>query len=344
MIIDKDSNLSKNFKISEFSCPAVIDGKIRNDLDRHVIINMDLVNKLQQLRDFYKKPIKITAYRSPEYNAIVPGASKNSYHIKGKAADFHIDGVPMIDLYNKCISIGFSGVGIYDTWVHADVGDTIRRWDNRSHCSAYEKIGLTHITWINPLSIMAKASFAKTGKECAEDYPNFINGQYFWWNDGFYTIGWQFSEGEPTHDNFLSYDEEYAGLFPRKRGTFIVYKDGNVEVKNISNSKLKDIRDNIFFCLQGFNLFPLDLEAEGYTSCDSLTRMCRRHGIGFNPNKGICIVARPLTSATRLVKTMQNLGCTMAIGLDSGKTANEKMNGNNIHVNNEYLSNILYWR
>jgi len=348
MVIDGNPKLSNDFWLSEFSCPAVINGEVRNDLDRHVLFDMKLINLIQKVRDFYERPIlSITGYRSIEYNSLIPGADPNSYHIRGKAVDFHIYGVPMIDLYNKCIKLGFTGVGIYDTWIHADVGDTIRRWDNRTHTSKYEKIGLTHITWVEPLELKAKASFTRTGKQCSSEYSNFINGQYYWWkpaDDKIYTIGWQFSEGQPTHDNFMQDDYEYVGLYPRKRGTFIVYKDGTAEVKNMANSEMKKIRDSIRFCVQGFNLFPLDLQAEGYTNISSLTRICNRVAIMFHKEKGVGIVYRPFTSAKRMQQTAINLGCEFGIVLDSGRTANVKMNGKRIHVNNELLSNIIYWR
>ncbi|MFZ7134357.1 MAG: D-Ala-D-Ala carboxypeptidase family metallohydrolase [Eubacteriales bacterium] len=56
--------LTKNFNEKEFACPCC--GK--------TVINMDIVNKLQKLRDFIGFPIVITSgYRCDKYNKSIGG-------------------------------------------------------------------------------------------------------------------------------------------------------------------------------------------------------------------------------------------------------------------------------
>jgi len=56
-------------------------------------------NVLEEIRDLIGKPIRITSgYRSPLVNKGIGGA-KNSQHVQGMAADFHVDDMSIEDLY-----------------------------------------------------------------------------------------------------------------------------------------------------------------------------------------------------------------------------------------------------
>ena len=82
---DGDKQLSKNFKVREFYC---------HDGSDKVLIDTELVEILQSIRDAFGKPITInSAYRNVTYNKKIGGA-KNSQHVYGKAADIRVDGVP----------------------------------------------------------------------------------------------------------------------------------------------------------------------------------------------------------------------------------------------------------
>jgi uncharacterized protein YcbK (DUF882 family) len=112
----KDIQLSKNFKLSEFTC---------NDGSGKVLYNPDLINKLQLLRDKLGKPIQIvSAYRTPEYNALVGGAPK-SQHMEGTAADIKVKGMTPLDVAKAAESVGFTGIGVYthdrNYFCHVDV-------------------------------------------------------------------------------------------------------------------------------------------------------------------------------------------------------------------------------
>jgi uncharacterized protein YcbK (DUF882 family) len=119
--------LSKNFKLSEFTCKCGC-GTVK--------IDMDLVRLLQVLRDIINKPINVAiGYRCPAFNASIPTASKNSQHMLGKAADIKVTGILPEELSYLAKKVGFTGVGVYDTWVHVDVRDvnvgSIVTWDYR---------------------------------------------------------------------------------------------------------------------------------------------------------------------------------------------------------------------
>ncbi|HHF6065433.1 TPA: DUF882 domain-containing protein [Haemophilus influenzae] len=75
----------------------------------------------------------ICGYRSAATNAMrhrqSRGVAKNSYHIKGKAIDFRIAGVPLIKVKSSVESLRNGGVGYYPTsnFIHVDTGP-VRTW------------------------------------------------------------------------------------------------------------------------------------------------------------------------------------------------------------------------
>lgn len=82
---DGETQLSKNFKVREFYC---------HDGSDKILIDTELVEILQSIRDAFGKPITInSAYRNATYNKKIGGA-KNSQHVYGKAADIRVNGVP----------------------------------------------------------------------------------------------------------------------------------------------------------------------------------------------------------------------------------------------------------
>lgn len=125
--------LSKNFKLSEFESH---DGAKTPD---NILINLkELVKNIQIIRD-HAGAIKINSgYRSPEHNKS-EGGVVNSQHVYGKAGDLKPLNITVKQLYNliiELISKGLiynGGVGIYDTFVHYDIGIKGRRWDYRKN-------------------------------------------------------------------------------------------------------------------------------------------------------------------------------------------------------------------
>ncbi len=105
--------ISKNFNRSEFAC------KCGCGFDN---ISFVLVNSLQALRDFFARPVRVTSgCRCVEHNAAVGGGEK-SQHLHGLAADIKVDGMTAQEVYDWFERRGWlGGLGIYESWVHADV-------------------------------------------------------------------------------------------------------------------------------------------------------------------------------------------------------------------------------
>lgn len=192
-----------------------------------------------------------------------------------------------------------------------------------------------HIAEVRP-SVLRAGLISGTGVKIAKTFRNFINSNFF---SGKTTIGWLISEGR-----ILSRRDEYKTWHGNPKGTLIIYKDGRVEVGLKYDSDIAPITDSIQFCCQGFNLFPLDIQKEGFDPSE-VGRTCNSVSIGYNKATGKVIIAvRQGTNAGRAVKTMEALGCSRsAIRLDSGGSANLWVDGKAIFKTDRVLTNIIYW-
>ena len=121
--------ITDNFNTSEFECN---DGSKMPD---KVLVNIkELAKYLQVIRNIVCVPITInSAYRSILHNKAVGGA-KNSYHVKGMAADITIEGLTpkkvhtlLLDLIKEG-KISEGGLGLYNSFVHYDFRGTKARW------------------------------------------------------------------------------------------------------------------------------------------------------------------------------------------------------------------------
>ena len=109
-----DVQLTENFNLREFMCSHC----------GSVIIDPELVRRLQKMRDELGEPIRInSAYRCPDYNRQIGGAS-NSQHTTGRAAD--LAGTHLAELAEKYFFDG--GIGLYTNHIHVDTGPR-RRWE-----------------------------------------------------------------------------------------------------------------------------------------------------------------------------------------------------------------------
>lgn len=112
-----------HFQKSEMTCKC---GCGLNNTD------LRLMQILEQIRShFGNKPVIITSgCRCPQHNAAVGGV-QGSWHTKGKAADFYIQGVSTRDLLNYCQSLVNQGILRYtytnsqgmNGVVHIDIGN-----------------------------------------------------------------------------------------------------------------------------------------------------------------------------------------------------------------------------
>lgn len=118
--------LATNFRAREFDCHG-------SGCCTQTLIDEKLVSILQNIRDHFQKPVIVTAYRCPTYNAKVANAASRSYHMYGQAADIHIDGVAPAEIAKYAESIGVLGIGLYETdkdgyFVHVDTRTSKSFW------------------------------------------------------------------------------------------------------------------------------------------------------------------------------------------------------------------------
>lgn len=107
------TELEENFKAYEFSCKG-------KGCCSKTLIDEKLVGFLQKIRDNFGVPVKInSAYRCASHNKAV-GGSKNSFHLKGQAADISVQGAAPIKVAQFAEKIGIKGIGLYDNFVHID--------------------------------------------------------------------------------------------------------------------------------------------------------------------------------------------------------------------------------
>jgi uncharacterized protein YcbK (DUF882 family) len=91
-----------------------------------------LIDALERLRQRAGVPIVIHAgYRCPAHNQAVGGVP-NSEHTRGLAADIHISGLSLQQMYDVASEVpefDQGGIGAYDTnFLHVDVRDHRARW------------------------------------------------------------------------------------------------------------------------------------------------------------------------------------------------------------------------
>lgn len=114
--------ISKNFRVREFAC---------QDGSDKILIDSNLVEVLQKIRDHFGKPIIITsAYRTVSHNKKVGGSSR-SYHVQGMAADIKVKGVSAVAVAMYAQTI-INGVGVYyyggTEFVHIDTRSSVKHW------------------------------------------------------------------------------------------------------------------------------------------------------------------------------------------------------------------------
>lgn len=114
-------DLSKHFSRAEFECQC----GCGNDT-----ADYKLVEVLEELREYFGTPIRITSGNRCEVHNRDIGGSMNSLHIHGRAADIQVSGVDPRDVqeYLKSQYPNSLGIGSYITFTHVDSRGWRARW------------------------------------------------------------------------------------------------------------------------------------------------------------------------------------------------------------------------
>jgi zinc D-Ala-D-Ala carboxypeptidase len=89
-----------------------------------ILVNEDALDRLQKLRDTLGVPvILVSAYRSPEHNRRVGGATR-SKHMEGVAFDVNMTNHNPAEFERAARAVGFTGFGYYPRsgFMHIDTG------------------------------------------------------------------------------------------------------------------------------------------------------------------------------------------------------------------------------
>lgn len=93
----------------------------------------DQINQIQKLVGTKSEVVLISGYRSPDTNSSLQKGSsrvaKKSFHMKGRAIDFRLEGVKLSVVRDAALSLKAGGVGYYpgSNFVHIDTGP-VRSW------------------------------------------------------------------------------------------------------------------------------------------------------------------------------------------------------------------------
>ena len=108
-----------NFSPQELACKGI----------GSLLVNEDALDALQRLRNVLGKPLILTsAYRSPQHNVAVGGAT-GSQHLEGAAFDVRMDNHDPEAFKRAAKASGFRGIGHYPRsgFMHIDTGPA-RTW------------------------------------------------------------------------------------------------------------------------------------------------------------------------------------------------------------------------
>lgn len=135
---DGQTRLQPNFQVYEFACA---------DGSDEIMIDDELVALLQRLRDCMGlSSLKVVCgYRTQAYNDTLKRSSKNSQHLKGKAADVRAkkNGETLHPKYLCCAAevLGVDGIGLIETCAHIDTRGYQSWFDENKDNTGIKKFG-----------------------------------------------------------------------------------------------------------------------------------------------------------------------------------------------------------
>lgn len=124
--------LTPNFTFYEMTATRHrrLQAENRRSAEEYRIALKATAEMLQVIRDHYNRPVVVhSAFRSAALNKAIGGAAR-SQHLTGQAADFHVDGVPLREVFDwirseSGIAFGqliLEGPSGHPTWIHLSLG------------------------------------------------------------------------------------------------------------------------------------------------------------------------------------------------------------------------------
>lgn len=78
--------------------------------------------------------LKYRGFRTEKEN-FEEGGAEHSFHVQGLAVDVSVKDMTPLELFDAAVKFGFTGIGLYDSWVHIDKRPTFSDkkaiWDFR---------------------------------------------------------------------------------------------------------------------------------------------------------------------------------------------------------------------
>jgi len=135
--IEKFQKFLDNHEIKYFDADEIFRRNPPEDLWENIIPTLRVLDKVREL---IGSPIIVNStYRDKEYNSRV-GGEPNSLHLSFNAIDFSVKHISLYSIYKYILKMpdaNSMGLGIYNTFIHADTRGVIgrpapARWDERT--------------------------------------------------------------------------------------------------------------------------------------------------------------------------------------------------------------------
>ena len=151
-----NEKLAPNFtfgELTETSQSRYLDVN-RNQALAHIDSGRALAKMLQVIRDHFKAPLHIhSGFRGPALNEAI-GGSKSSQHMKFEAADFHVEGKTLQEVFDwirKESGLKYGQVILEGrspgkpTWIHISLGEPWREASKSRQQLAYDGKTYTNV-------------------------------------------------------------------------------------------------------------------------------------------------------------------------------------------------------
>ena len=223
--------------------------------------------------------------------------------------------------------------GIVGTQTWASFQNIPAQKPNPPPNSGYRLIGTTHVVTVHPLRLSNKVVDTSANWIPLD---NFMTGGYQWHhaNGETYPLGIIVSDGKVISDR------QPHG---KPAGTFIVYNDGSVSVKELLSIQGER---NVRFAVSGCTIMPsIRMRSAGFTGrFADIARAAPRPVMGFNPATGkVMLAVRAGSTIQRGQDTLRNLGCDRGITLDAGGSTAMKVDGSMKHRTTRRLHAVITW-